>query len=161
MIKDPFVLYYFAFPLILLLMMVTFLNRKEIKTHFWFGLIWGTVVTTLIIFMVDHVLNLVKYRHVYPFTILNLPFLFDLAWTPAILLFLHFLPRKEVRYAYHAYLITFCLINAANDEIFHQIGLLDYIHWNPFCRFLISVPYFYWLAIHYSRLAAKGAFKET
>lgn len=159
MIKDPLILYYFAFPLFLLVLMVAFLDRKEIKSLFWFGLIWGSVLTTIIIFIIADIFNLVKYQHVKPFTILGLPLLFDLAWTPAVLLFLHFLPKKKPRYAYYSYIIVFCLINAANDEVFHQIGLLEYIHWSPLYRFLISLPYFYWLAIHYINLKSKGIFE--
>jgi hypothetical protein len=140
--------------------MVVFLNRKEIQSLFWFGLIWGSGFTTLIIFLVDNVLNLVKYQHAYPFTIAKLPLFFDLAWTPAVIIYLHFLPRKKLGYAYHSYIITFCLFNAANDEVFHQIGLLKYVHWNPFYRFLISLPYFYWLATHYRKLESQGVFKE-
>ena len=160
MIKDPLTLYYFAFPLGLLILMVIFLNRKEIKSLFWFGLIWGSVLSTIIIFIVADVFNLVKYQHVYPFTILNLPLLFDLAWTPAVVVFLHFLPKKKLGYPYYAYILFFCLLNAANDEVFHQIGLLKYIHWSPFYRFLISLPYFYWLAVHYTNLESKGAFEK-
>lgn len=159
LIKDPLTLYYFAFPLSLLILMVIFLNRKEIKSLFWFGLIWGTGVTTLIIFIISNIFNLVKYQHVYPFTIFNLPLFFDLAWTPAILIFLHFLPQKKLGYAYHSYIIVFCLLNAVNDEVFHQIGLLKYIHWNPFYRLLISLPYFYWVAVHYTNLKSKGTFE--
>lgn len=159
MIKDPFTIYYFAFPLGLLLLTIIFLNRREIKSLFWFGLIWGSGFTTIIIFIIADVFNLLKYRHVYPFTVFNLPLLFDLAWTPAILLFLHFLPKKRLGYAYHSYIIVFCLLNAINDEVFHQIELLEYIHWNPIYRFLISIPYFYWLAIHYTDLKSKGAFE--
>ena len=159
MIKDPLTIYYFVFPLGLLILTVIFLNRKEIKSLFWFGIIWGTGLTTIIIFILADILNLVKYQHVYPFTIFNLPLFFDLAWTPAALIFLHFLPKKP-RYAYYAYIIFFALLNAANDEVFHQIGLLEYIHWSPFFRFLISLPYFYWLAIHYTNLKSQGVFKE-
>jgi len=107
LIKDPLTIYYFAFPLGLLLLTVIFLNRKEIKSLFWFGLIWGSGLTTIIIFIIADVLNLLKYHHVYPFTAFNLPLLFDFAWTPAILLFLHFLPKKRLRYAYHSYIIAF------------------------------------------------------
>ncbi|HEX3047999.1 MAG TPA: hypothetical protein VHY08_24820 [Bacillota bacterium] len=160
LIKDPLTIYYFAFPLCLLILTIVFLNRKEIKSLFWFGLIWGTVLTTIIIFILDNILNLVKYQHVYPFTIMNLPLFFDLAWTPAIMMFVHFMPDKKTGYPYYAYMIFFCLINAANDEVFHQIGLLKYIHWNPFFRFLISLPYFYWIAIHFQSLKAKGVFKD-
>ena len=141
--------------------MVVFLDRKAIKALFWFGLIWGSVLTTVIIFVCDDIFNLVKYQHAYPFTIFRLPLLFDLAWTPAIVMFLHFLPKNGPKYARHAYIIVFSLINAANDEVFHQIGLLKYIHWTPFARFLISLPYFYWLAVHYANLKSKGVFEEA
>jgi hypothetical protein len=160
LVNEPLILYNFAFPMGLIILMVVFLNRKEIQSLFWFGLIWGTGLTTAIIFLIDDVFKLVSYQHIYPFSIAKLPLLFDLAWTPAIIMFLHFLPKKKTGYAYYFYIIIFCLINAANDEVFHQIGLLRYIHWNPFYRFLISVPYFYWLAVHYADLESRGVFKE-
>jgi hypothetical protein len=160
-IKDPLTLYYIAFPLGLLILMITFLNRKEIKALFWFGLIWGTGLTTTIVFILEDLLGLIKYQHGDPFIILNLPFLFDLAWIPAIMLFLHFLPSQKIRYAYHTYIIFFALLNAVNDEFFHQVGLLKYIHWNPFFRFLISLPYFYWLAVHYLKLKSQGVMEEV
>lgn len=159
MLKDPFILYYLAFPLGLLILTVSFLNRKEIKSYFWFGMIWGSIFEATIIFLAN-IFNLLKYQHAYPFTVLGLPLFFSLGWTPAVMLFLHFLPSKKTGYAYYIYIIGFALINAANDEVFHQIGLLDYIHWNPFVRFIISLPYFYWLAIHYTNLKSKGVFEE-
>ncbi len=160
MIKDPLTLYYFAFPLALLILMIAFLDRKQIKSLFWFGLLWGSVLTTLIIYIADDILNLVKYQHAYPFTIMRLPLLFDLAWTPAIIMFIRFLPNRKIRYPYYTYILTFALINAANDEVFHQIGLLKYIHWSPIVRFLISLPYFYGVALHYEHLEKKGVFAE-
>jgi hypothetical protein len=159
--NDPLIFYYFAFPLGLIVFMTILMNRKEIQSLFWFGLIWGSVFTTVIIFLVDDVFNLVEYQHAYPFTIFKLPLLFDLAWTPAIIMYLHFLPKPKLGYAYYSYIITFCLLNAANDEVFHQIGLLKYIHWNAFYRFLLSVPYFYWLAVHYADLESRGVFKAN
>jgi len=161
LLKDPLILYYIAFPLGLLTLMVVFLNRKQIRSLFWFGMIWGSLLTTLLIFIFDDVLNLVKYQHAGPFTIFGLPLLFDLAWTPAIIMFVHFLPDKEMKYAFYTYIVLFCLLNASNDEIFHQVGLLKYIHWSPIIRFLISLPYFYWVAIHYLNLRSKGVFAET
>lgn len=161
MIKDPLALYYIAFPLGLLILMVVFLNRKEIKSLFWFGLIWGTGLTTIIVFIIEDLLNLIKYQHGYLFIILSLPLFFDLAWTPAIMMFLHFLPNPKIKYAYYTYIILFALLNAVNDEFFHQIGLLEYNHWSPFFRFLISLPYFYWLAVHYINLRSKGVFEEV
>lgn len=159
--KDPLTLYYFAFPLTLLILLVFFLNRKEIKSLFWFGLIWGSVLTTVIILILGNVFHLVEYQHVYPFAILKLPLLFDLAWTPAVMMFVHFLPNPKTGYAYYIYIVVFALITAANDEVFHQIGLLTYIHWSPFVRFLISLPYFYWVAIHFTDLKSKGVFEEV
>jgi len=161
LLTDPLVLYYFAFPLGLLLLLVIFLNRKEIKSLFWFGIIWGTILTTIIIFILSNIFHLLTYQHVYPFTIFNLPLFLDLAWAPAIIIFIHFLPDKKVGYAYYTYIVFFALLNGANDEVFHQIGLLKYIHWNPFFRFLISLPYFYWLAVHYQSLKFKGVFEEN
>lgn len=158
LLKDPLVLYYIAFPLGLLILMVVFLDRRQIRSLFWFGLIWGSLLTTLLLFIFDDVFNLVKYQHARPFTIFGLPLLFDLAWTPAIIMFVHFLPDRKIRYAFYTYILLFCILNASNDEVFHQIGLLKYVHWSPIVRFLISLPYFYWVAIHYLNLKAKGVF---
>jgi hypothetical protein len=161
LINDSLVFYYFAFPLGLMILMVVFLNRKEIQSLFWFGLVWGSGFTTLIIFLIDNVFKLAKYQHTYPFTIARLPLFFNLAWTPAIIMYLHFLPKKKIGYAYYSYIIIFCLLNAANDEVFHQIGLFKYIHWHPLYRFLLSLPYFYGLAVYYGNLEARGVFKEN
>ena len=159
-LKDPLVLYYFAFPILLLGLTIIFLNRKTIKSLFWFGLIWGSGLTTLIIFIADNLFNLVKYRHADPFTFFHLPVFFDFGWTPAIMMFLHFLPSKKTGYGFYVYIITFSIINSINDEIFHQVGILEYIHWTALVRFLISLPYFYLVAAHYLNLKAKGFFPE-
>lgn len=161
MIKDPLTLYYFAFPFILLILLVVFLNRKEIKSLFWFGIIWGSVATTIIAFILKNVLKVMKYQHADPFTVFGLPLLFDLAWTPAVMIFIHFLPDKKPKYAHYTFIIVFALITAANDEVFHQIGLLKYIHWSPIFRLLISLPYYYWVTVHYNSLKANGVFKVS
>lgn len=159
-LKDPLVLYYFAFPILLLGLAIICLDRKTFKSLFWFGLIWGSVLTTLIIFISDNLLNLVKYHHADPFTFFHLPVFFDLGWTPAIMMYLYFLPTKKTGYGFYVYILTFCIINSINDELFHQIGLLEYIHWNAFIRFLISLPYFYFVAVHYLNMKSKGFFLE-
>lgn len=159
MIKDPLALYYIGFPLGLLVLMIVFLTRKEIKSLFWFCLIWGTGLTTVIVFILEDILGLIKYQHGYPFIILNLPLFFDLAWTPATMIFLHFLPRPNIKYAYYTYIILFALLSALNDDFFHQVGLLKYIHWSPIVRFLLSLPYFYWLTVHYLKLKSQGVFE--
>lgn len=159
-LKDPLILYYFAFPIILLGLTIIFLNRKTIKSLFWFGLIWGSGLTTIIIFIADNLLNFVKYRHADPFTFFHLPVFFNFGWTPAVMLFLHFLPDKKTGYGYYAYIVMFSIISAINDDLFHQVGLLEYIHWNAFIRFLISLPYFYFLAVHFLHLSSKGFFLE-
>jgi hypothetical protein len=161
MLKDPLILYYFGFPLVLLVQAIIFLDRKTFKSLFWFGLIWGSGLTTILLFIFDNLLNLVKYQHAYPFTFFNSPMLFNFGWTPAIMMFIHFLPNKKIGYAFYVYTLTFCLINAVNDEVFHQIGLLEYIHWSAFTRFIISLPYFYFMAVHYLNLKTKGVFEEV
>ena len=161
LLKDPLILYYFAFPILLLGLAIIFLDRKTLKSLFWFGLIWGSVLTTIIIFICDNLFNLVKYHHADPFTFFHLPVLFDLGWTPAIMIFVNYLPDKKTGYGYYAYIVTFAIINAVNDELFHQIGLLEYIHWSALIRFLISLPYFYFIAVHYLHLKSKGIFGEV
>ena len=160
LLKDPLVLYYFAFPILLLGLAIIVLDRKKFKSLFWFGLIWGSVLTTIIIFICDNLLNLVKYRHADPFTFFHLPVFFNFGWTPAIMMFLYFLPPKKPMYAFHIYILTFCIVNSINDELFHQIGLLEYIHWSALVRFLISLPYFYFVAFHYLNMKSQGFFLD-
>ena len=161
MIKDTMTFYYFAFPIILLTLMIIFLDRKAIQSLFWFGMVWGAGGSFVFVVIFSNIFTLFKYKHIEPFTFFGLPVLLGLAWTPAILLFLHFLPNRKTGYPYYAYITAFSLLSAVNDELFYKLGLLEYIHWHAFFRFIISLPYFYWMAIHYEYLKEKGVFEAV
>jgi hypothetical protein len=160
LLNDPFIFYYLGFPAILLLLTIIFLDRKTLQSLFWLGLIWGSGFSTLIIVIADNCFHLLRYQHASPFTFFGSPVLLHLAWAPAILMFLHFLPNRKISYAFYAYILIFSFMSSIIDEIFHQIGLLKYIHWNSFVRFVITLPYYYFLAVHYLMLKSKGALAE-
>ncbi len=155
MLPLPLNLYYPSFALIMLLLLVFFMDRREIKETLWFGLLWGPVVTFTIFNSLGVIFHLYRYLHAAPFIFWGYPFWTGLAWASAVMLFIHFWPNRPEWYYSLIYIASFAMLSAAIDEVFQKLNLLQYIHWNWFFRFIISFIWFFSASIHWRRLSLK------
>ncbi len=155
--KIPVEFYYPALAFLLLLLVVLFIPKAEIKQLFWISFLWGYVGSKAFAFIIGQALNLYKWKHAMPFEFLGAPHWLVLGWGLALMLYFYFLPESNDWYVFPTYLLIFAMASTALDKIFHNAGLLEYIHWNPLCRFILSLLWFYGAARHYVYLKAKGA----
>ena len=148
--------YYYPFVAFLLwALVVFFVPKEEVRRLFWLSFLWGYLESNIFVIIVTNLLNLYKYRYAMPFEFLGSPQWLVLGWTFTLILYFHFLPKTKEWYALPLYIFAFSLTSTSLDKMLNQIGLLVYIHWNPLCRFIISMLLFYAAARHYRYLVEK------
>lgn len=155
--NENIIYYYPVFAAIMLILVVLFLTKKEIKELFWYGLIWGFLGSLIFIFLCSGVFHLFEFKRIYPFLYLGVsPVWNNLAWVPTIMIYIHFLPSKKERYFFPLYLFTFAILSTLIDDIYQHLGMMKYIHWNLFYRFIIALVWFYGVTWHYNKVKSKG-----
>ncbi len=152
----PIKIYYPLFTFLMLFLTIIFVPKDKIKTLFWLSFIWGFLGSIFYVFIFSELFYLLKWQHAYPFSFYGTPVWLNVAWLLSIMLYLYFLPIQKEWYYFASYLFGFSLASAILDKIFNQIGLLQYIHWNPFFRFIIALGWFYGAAYHHNCLKEKG-----
>jgi hypothetical protein len=152
----PVEFFYPIFTFLMLLLTMLFVPRKEFKSLFWLSFIWGFGVSIFFVLIFSELLNLLKWRYAFPFTFYGSPVWLNIAWLFSIMIFLYYLPTQKEWYYFTIYLFGFAFASAILDQIFMQIGLLEYIHWNPICRFFVALAWFYGAAFHHHFMKEKG-----
>jgi hypothetical protein len=140
----------------MLLLTIIFVPKDKFKSLFWLSFLWGFLVSIAFVLITSGLLNLLQWRHTMPFSFYGTPVWLNVAWLLSIMLYLYFLPTQKEWYYFAVYLFGFAFASAILDKVFHQIGLLQYIHWNPFFRFLVALGWFYGTAYHFNYMKAKG-----
>lgn len=84
-------------------------------------------------------LGLFYFEHSAPFELLGVPIWKAFAWSPSTMIFLYFKPPLKRMALFAAYVVTFGLVSAMIDATFHGLGIIVYLRWSPFARFLLSV----------------------
>ena len=151
----PIEYYQPALAFLLLGLVVLFVPKEEVRKLFWLAFLWGYIGSKTFI-VISGMLNLTKWKHMMPFEFLGAPHWLVFGWGMTMILFFSFMPKSKEWYAFPVYLLIFGLASAALDNIFHNAGLLEYIHWNPFYRFILTLIWFYGAAWHYNYLITKG-----
>ncbi len=148
MFGMPVELAYPLFSLFLFFLAVILIPRDKFKDLFWVSLLWGYMFSILSAFLGKQ-LGLFEWEHIFPFEFLGSVQWLDFAWIFAVMLFLYYIPESKGWYVYPSYLAIFSLASAAIDMIFHELGLLTYVNWNPFCRFGLALLWFYGATVHH------------
>lgn len=152
----PIEYYYPALAFLLLALVVLFIPKEDFKRLFWISFLWGYLGSKSFAFVVGEVLHLYQWKHAMPFKFLGAPHWLVLGWGLAMMLYLYFLPKSKEWYVFPVYLLIFTMASAALDQIFHNAGLLEYIHWSPLHRFVLALLWFYGAARHYNYLVSRG-----
>ncbi|MGE5598658.1 MAG: hypothetical protein ACM3XS_04700 [Bacteroidota bacterium] len=146
----PLLMYYPALAIILLGIALAAIPRAEIKRLFIESLLWGTGFS-FIFTVAMRVLGIFRYEHLGPFQLLGSPIWLNLAWSPAILIFLFFRPPMRRAFLFWGYLLTFCLVSAMLNEVLSRLGLLRQYHWSSPAQFLSAAIWFLGAALFNER----------
>lgn len=152
-LNFPYLYYYLTFAFGLLFLILVFIPKQELKKLFWFGILWGSALD----FIVEHIyhfLNLTRYRHTEPFNIGALPLWTILAWAPAVMLFIYFLPQRKERYIYWTYIVIWSSFICSVAVILKQIELLTFINGGPWIWFIGSFVFLFLMSKYYRFLEA-------
>ncbi|AFQ42525.1 hypothetical protein Desmer_0476 [Desulfosporosinus meridiei DSM 13257] len=149
----PYLYYYLTFAFGLLFLILVFIPKQELRKLFWFGILWGSGLD----FIVEHLyhfVNLTRYQHAEPFNVGILPLWTILAWAPAVMLFIYFLPQRRERYIYWVYVIIWSSFICSVAVILKQIGLLVFINGGPWIWFIGSFVFLSLMSKYYQFLEA-------
>ncbi len=149
-------IYYPLFAFFLFFLVLAFVPRAEIKKLFWFSLLWGSTVDSIIIFLMRR-LNLFHYIKLEPFNLFGVPLWIPLAWSQAIILFIYFYPNRKEWYYNLFYIAFFAGAGVGIGFFFSQAGLIVNVRWNELFRFPIQFLWFYGALKHYQYLEGSAA----
>lgn len=152
----PVEYYYPIFSVFMFALAYLLIPREKFTNLFWYGLIWGFLFSIIYVLIFGNLFNLFRYQHTEPFTFLGSPLWLNFAWIFAVMLYLHYLPQETVWYLFPLYILSFSIASAALDMVFNKTGMLEYINWNPFYRFILMLIWFYGLKVHSKALAPKA-----
>lgn len=130
--------WYPMFAFALFLIALAFIPRKHMRMLFLESLVWG-FFASLVYLASGSALGLFHYRRAGPFAFLGSPIWLNLAWIPAILIFLYFKPPMKKPILFWSYLLLFSLMSAMVDTSFLHLGVLEHFHWSPAATSLVAV----------------------
>ena len=148
--------WYPIIALVLLAVALLTIAGRDIEDLFYESLMWGFVLS-LAFGAALTALRIFRYEHQGPFTFLGAPVWLALAWSPTIMVFLHFKPLVAKPLRFWSYILAFSLLSAMLDAVMHGMGLLAYIHWSPLARFGVAVAWFWAAAYVHERRFVKGS----
>ena len=124
------------------------IDRERYRKLFPYGLIAGFLFATLFIgFMIAT--NGFHYKNFGALHYRGVPVFIAVAWIPAIMLFLHFLPRLG-SWEYFLYLLSWVLMSMMIQHGFELLYLLDTGWFNEPLRLVFSLIWFYIVSYWYS-----------
>lgn len=144
------ILWYPFLAIGLFVAMVLLVPREHIKRFFAHGIIFGIVVGTLFT-LVWQALDIYQYHRQGPFSWFGANAWLTMAWTATMIIFLNFLPTTTKPYLYWGYIVGMAMTSSFLSEIFHQMGLLEYVHWNAIWRLIIGFIWFWATAAAYHK----------
>lgn len=148
---QPIQLGYIIFAGLMFLLLITFVPRRRIQKLFWFSLLWGPMVNILMVWTFQ-ALNLYHYEYLKPFEFLGTPIFNSLAWSPAIILFIHFLPERTERYVVPLYIALYSMLGTLIGAYFTEFGLVEEVHFHYVLRLPIWYLWFSATLWHYYKL---------
>jgi hypothetical protein len=134
-------LYPLVFALILLGLVLAFVPRRRIRELFPAAFVVGASLSALFN-LLRAVIHIAEYKHIWPFAILpGVSFFIAMSWPCAVLLYLHFRPRRT-RGAI-LFLAAMVLAGISLEIVFKSAGILEvYSGWSLPMRAVFNVIWF-------------------
>lgn len=132
-------LFYPAFLLMVFILSLIFIPRKDYKEYFIYGVILGGLGDVLVVGLFQDVLHIIWFKEAGIFDVLGQNILSPPSWTFVVMLFLRFLPSR--RPFLYLYTLTVALSSVGYGILVKNVGLFDYRPW-----FFPIFSYFIFLA---------------
>lgn len=126
------------FSFIVLGITLILVPRTHVRRLFLVSLLWGVLFSWVMTWLLIR-LGFFRFEYSAPFVLAGVPIWKAFGWSPSTMLFLYFKPPLKRALLFAGYVITFSLISAMVDATFHGLGLIAYLRWSPFARFLLSI----------------------
>ncbi|WP_075366905.1 hypothetical protein [Desulfosporosinus metallidurans] len=154
-IDLPYFAYLLGFALGILFLMVVFIPRGEIQKLFWFSVLCGAGLNLSIEYIFVHI-GLTRYEHIIPFNFGVLPIWTVLAWAPAVMLFIYFLPQRKETYIRWMYILLWSIFTWGVAVIFSNLGILVFIKGGPWIWFITGFVCYPFIIKYYRFLGTRS-----
>jgi hypothetical protein len=128
--------------LLTVLLVYVWVPRQKFSELFWYGLFGGFLSNAVFLLCLGECFHLFEWEKVYPFRFLGYSLWDDVFMIFLVIFFVCFLPPRQHWTELITYIIVFGIIQSMHNEVFRQLGLLKYYHWNAWYRFLLGVIWF-------------------
>ena len=120
----PLFLIYPLYTGALVILNLALIPRKEIRTLFHWGVLYGGVLDVLILFFISTLFRVGGYKNYGPFSFMGLPFFPPLAWTSYFMLYLYLLPpTKPWNYFFT---VTSAVYNIIFSNVLMNLGIFEW-----------------------------------
>ena len=144
---------YIVFALLMFMLMIIMVPREKIRKLFWFSLLWGPTVDVFLVWSFS-ALRFYQYQYIKPFDFFGIPIWNALAWIPAIVLFIYFLPERKEPYLIWLYIATYSMLGVFVGAFYTEFGLVKEIHFHYGLRFPVWYLWFWAVLWHHRKLEA-------
>jgi len=118
-----------------------------------FALVTGFMLSLILMYFFVNVFHLWRFNYTAVFSFAGIPIFASLSWTPAVILYAHYLGRMETRTAYYGYTAAVAVIIAVVVQGLVLAGYLVFIRWNFFYTFVMGFVIFLGVSFYLSRQA--------
>jgi len=120
-------LFYPTFLLIVFILSLILIPKKDYKEYFIYGVILGGFGDVLVVGLFQNILNIIWFKNAGIFNALGQNLLSPPCWIFVVMLFLRFLPSR--RTFLYLYIITVAFSSVGYGILVHNVGLFDYKPW--------------------------------
>ncbi|KJS21595.1 MAG: membrane protein [Clostridiaceae bacterium BRH_c20a] len=120
-------LFYPTFLLIVFILSLILIPKKDYKEYFIYGVILGGFGDVLVVGLFQNILNIIWFKNAGIFNALGQNLLSPPCWIFVVMLFLRFLPSR--RAFLYLYIITVAFSSVGYGILVHNAGLFDYKPW--------------------------------
>ncbi|MDX9873219.1 MAG: hypothetical protein RBT41_12520 [Clostridia bacterium] len=149
-------LFYPAFLLLVFILSLIYIPKKDYKEYFIYGVILGGLGDVFVVTLFQNVLHIMWFKNQGIFNALGHHLLSPPSWLFVIMIFLRFLPYK--RLFLYPYIVAFACSSVAYGIMVKNVGLFDYQPWfYPFAAFAIFLGW--WCTIAFVFIKTSSLFK--
>ena len=117
-----------------------------------FALLSGFVLSFGMMYLYVNVFHWWKFNYTGTFSVAGVPLLSSLSWTPAVIIYTHFLSRLKKKWQFYGYILGASVATAFSVQILVIMNYVEFIKWNIFYTFVMALVLFSGLNYYLSHI---------
>ncbi len=128
----------FLFVMLSLIMVLT-VPESRIWKILPFGLVSGFVLSFGLMYLYVNVFHWWRFNYPGVFSLAGVPLLASLSWTPAVIIYTHFLSWLKKKWLFYGYVAGAALLTALFVQWLVAVNYLEFIRWNFFYTVIMAL----------------------